>query len=112
MEIKSLKDFDSLVTLCRKRGIHTMTVGSITFTLLPEAPKSPYKRRKAGSETPTSKDPFELALAEAKSRATRAKEGLTASLTQSIPTQPEAPTGEAPDDLAMLLWSAGGSGDV
>jgi hypothetical protein len=117
MDINSLKDFEALVKACRKNGISSMTVGDITFTLAPQHPvMTPYKRRKAAKEAAESPaaDPFLSALQQAKANATRAKEGLTASLTQNTPP-PEAPskhTEDTPDDLALLLWSSGGSGDV
>lgn len=95
-----IKELEALIKLCRKTGVINLTLEGVSLTLAPEAPQSPYKRR----SNKVALTPFEQALAEAKDTTTKAKLKYMAEQAG----QQLAPPTDAPDELAMLLWSAGG----
>lgn len=100
-----LKELEAIIKLCRKLGVTNIKTDSVDLTLTAEAPASPYKRRTKKAAP----SPFEQALSEAKDAASRAKIKYAAQQAgQPVTANPEGlDVNGAPDELAMLLWSAG-----
>lgn len=61
-EIKNKEDLSKIIDLCRKKGVISMEIQGIKFTLLPEAPSSSYKKKK--QETPSDYIPVESSYSE------------------------------------------------
>lgn len=93
-----LKYLEQLIKLCRKTGVTQVSVEGVSLTLTPEAPSSPYKRRKR-KEALT---PFEQAIAQATDVTTKAKLKF-----MSDQTPPASQSLDSPSELDMLLWSSG-----
>lgn len=49
MDIKTPRDLEKILTICRKKGVECIKIGGTEIHLLPEAPKSPYLKRKEQS---------------------------------------------------------------
>lgn len=47
MDVKTLRDLDKIISLCRKKGVKTLEISGIKFELGPEEPKSRYLKSKA-----------------------------------------------------------------
>ena len=101
-----LKELEAVIKLCRRTGVSTLSLEGISLTLTAVPPVSQYKKRQKKQE-PSS---FEKELAAATDIATKAKIRYNHEQMQK-----QAPNGasamgmtDAPDELAMLMWSSGG----
>lgn len=52
MDIKTPRDLDKILVICRKRGVQSISIGNISINLSAEAPKSTYLKKKALTAEP------------------------------------------------------------
>lgn len=53
MQLPDLKELAKFIDLCRRKGVSSIAIGELKMDLRPEAPESPYKRKKQTLEPHT-----------------------------------------------------------